>query len=57
MTLIADGNFAAGLTLRFPRVKYIRYDRASKPNYAQHEDGDGDAGGDKVWDAWDSVSL
>lgn len=58
LTVLIDGNFAAGLTLRFPRVKYIRYDRASKPNYAKHDDGDGNGGDgdDKVWDAWDSVS-
>jgi hypothetical protein len=55
--LLSDGNFAAGLTLRFPRVKYIRHDRASKSakTAAGGDDADGDAE-EKIWDAWDSVS-
>lgn len=52
-----DGNFAAGLTLRFPRVKYIRHDRASKSTKTTHDGDDGDgASEEKIWDAWDSVS-
>ncbi|GHJ87568.1 hypothetical protein NliqN6_3970 [Naganishia liquefaciens] len=53
----ADGNFAAGLTLRFPRVKYIRHDRASKSHHTNHDENDGNDEDEKSWDAWDSLSL
>ncbi|KAJ9107908.1 hypothetical protein QFC19_002651 [Naganishia cerealis] len=53
----ADGNFAAGLTVRFPRVKYIRHDRASKAGHATQEGDDENAEEEKIWDAWDSLSL
>ncbi|KAJ9102382.1 hypothetical protein QFC21_002782 [Naganishia friedmannii] len=53
----ADGNFAAELTLRFPRVKHIRHDRASSSGHARQEGADENVGEEKVWDAWDSLSL
>lgn len=52
-----DGNFAAELTLRFPRVKHIRHDRASSGGQAKQEGEDEPAREEKVWDAWDSVCV
>lgn len=61
-----DGNYGAGMTLRFPRAKFLRWDQASRRAANGEEEQEADARDsrptdrlrdeDVVWDMWSAVS-